>query len=424
VGRIGTGDIGHRAAGREALLLAALIAAALIAAAVSGCEPSTRSPVPTARPGTSAPGSSTGSFDASGVAIAVEPFATIAGAPLAMAAPKDGTGRLFVAAQDGQVWVVSRDGATSQAPTLDIRPLVTSGGERGLLGLALHPDFPDDPRAFVDYTDRNGNTVVASYTVDPSNPDRLDPGSAVDILHVGQPYANHNGGGLAFGPNGYLYVTLGDGGGGGDPQGNAQRLDTTLGKILRIDVDASSGGRRYGIPAGNPFVGDPFAHPEIWLYGLRNPWRLSFDRQTRDLWIGDVGQGAREEIDVARAGVAGVNFGWNRMEGSSCYGGSRDCDQSGLTLPVAEYGHDLGCTVIGGYVYRGAAYPILQGGYLFADYCKGTIWALDSAVTQLTPAIVVGQTDGSVSSFGEDADGELYLMNLHGTIGRVVASPR
>jgi len=405
-----------------------------LAIALVGC--STVSPAPTtstapstslaATGGSSVPATlptASGSvFDPTRIAITLRPVATVAGGPLAIAAPHDGSGRLFVAAQDGRAWVVDH-GTTGSTPLLDLRSLVTSGGERGLLGLAIHPSFPTDPRVFVDYTDLNGNTVVASYRLDPADASRLDPSSAAVILQVGQPFANHNGGALAFGPDGDLYISLGDGGSEGDPQGNGQKLDTMLGKILRIDVDHPSAGQPYGIPTGNPFVGNPLARPEIWLSGLRNPWRMSFDRTTGDLWLGDVGQNAWEEVDVARAGAGGLNFGWNTMEGNHCYQPAEGCDQSGLTLPVAEYGHDAGCVVIGGVVYRGSRYPMLQGGYLYLDFCSGRIWALDAAAAAPTPA-QVGVLSGQLAAFGEDQAGEVYLADLDGTISELVAGPR
>lgn len=351
-------------------------------------------------------------------AVALERFAEVPGRPLAIAAPDDGTGRLFVASQAGTIWPVAADGNVPADPMIDLGPFIVSGGERGLLGLALHPDFPTDPRAFVNYTDGNGDTIIASLALDPSNPDRFDPGTHRQVLFIDQPYANHNGGGVAFGPDGYLYLALGDGGAGGDPHDNGQRLDTLLGKILRIDVDAD--GREYGIPADNPFA-DAAGMDEIWHYGLRNPWRFSFDRENGDLWIGDVGQGAWEEIDVARGGEAGLNFGWNRMEGAHCYQDD-GCSQDGLALPVTEYGHDLGCTVIGGYVYRGEAFPVLGGAYLFADYCSGLIFAIDGETGSLTEPAHVGSVDGNASAFGEDSNGELYVTTLDGTIYRVTAT--
>ena len=318
----------------------------------------------------------------------------------------------------------SETGRSRPNSFLDISGAVSGGGEQGLLGLAFHPDFPDDPRLFVYYTDTSGDTRVSSFSVDPSNPDRADPDSEVQLLFIDQPYGNHNGGALAFGPDGYLYIGVGDGGSGGDPHGNGQKLGTLLAKVLRIDVDSTTGDQAYGIPADNPFVSTDSARPEIFALGLRNPWRLSFDRDTGDLWIGDVGQRAWEEIDVARAGTSGANFGWNRMEGSHCFRPSDGCDTSGLTVPVTEYSHDTGgCTVIGGYVYRGSAEPELAGGYLFGDYCSGTIWAIDPSGDAFREPTVVAESGATISSFGEDEAGELYVTDLSsGELLRVVAS--
>ena len=394
-----------------------LAAVALVAVA---CQP-TSTRTPSATPPTPSSGATqrgTTLPNAMDVAVALERFAEVPGGPLAITAPDDGTGRLFVASQAGTIWSVSADGAVLPDPMIDLGPFIVSGGEQGLLGLDLHPDFPADPRAFVNYTGENGDTSISSVSLDPANPDRFDVDSLRRLLSIDQPYANHNGGGTVFGPDGYLYLALGDGGAGGDPHDNGQRLDTLLGKILRIDVDAD--GREYGIPPGNPFA-DADGMDEIWHSGLRNPWRFSFDRETGDLWIGDVGQGAWEEIDVARGGAGGLNFGWNRMEGAHCF---RDegCSQEGLTLPVTEYGHDLGCTVIGGYVYRGEAFPVIEGAYLFADYCSGLIFAIDAATNSLTEPAQVGSSDGNVAAFGEDANGELYVTTLAGTIYRVTAT--
>ena len=296
--------------------------------------------------------------------------------PVDVANAGDGSGRLFVVEQAGVIRIV-RDGAILGQPFLDIHERIASGGERGLLGLAFHPDYPTDPRFFVDYTDVNGDTVVASYVVDPAAPDRADPASETILLKVTQPFANHNGGAVVFGPDGMLYIALGDGGSGGDPQGNGQRLDTLLAKILRIDVDDPTPGRPYGIPTDNPFVATSGAKPEIWLTGLRNPWRMRFDQPTRDLWIGDVGQNAWEEIDVARGGTGGLNFGWNRMEGFHCYAPASGCDQTGLTMPVTEYGHEDGCAVIGGVVVHDARQGKLNGRYLFGDACSDRVWVID-----------------------------------------------
>ena len=336
----------------------------------------------------------------------------------------DGSGRLFVAEQGGAIRVVDGEQLVA-APFLDLGDRILSGGERGLLGLAFHPDFPDDPRFFVNYTDDDGHTQIAAYRVDPN-----EPGRAIDeetrILTIRQPYANHNGGALAFGPDGYLYIATGDGGSGGDPHGFGQSLETLLGKIVRIDVDTPSGDLQYSAPADNPFVATERAKPEIWHYGLRNPWRMSFDRATGDLWIGDVGQSSWEEVDVARAGAAGLNFGWNRMEGNHCFRPQSGCEGPELTLPVAEYSQaDGGCTVIGGHVYRGAAQPALAGGYLFADYCSGIMWAIDAASDGPTEPFVVAETGISPSAFGEDEAGELYVTDISaGELLRVVGTAR
>jgi glucose/arabinose dehydrogenase len=362
-------------------------------------------------------------FDPAHVSVSVQPYAHVSGGPLAIVAPQDGSGRLFVATQAGRIWAV-KDSVTTKLPMLDISGRITSGGERGLLGIALHPGFPTDPRIYADYTDTNGNTVVSSFTLAPGSASSFDPGSERIIFRATQPFPNHNGGALLFGPDGDLYISLGDGGSEGDPLGTGQRRDTPLGKILRIDVDRSAGGRAYAIPTGNPFAGDPLSRPEIWLYGLRNPWRMSFDSVTGDLWIGDVGQDRWEEVDVVRAGVGGLNLGWSRMEGSHCYQPSTGCDQSGLTLPITEYGHDQGCAIIGGYVYRGSAFPILRGGYVFSDDCSGNVWAIPASATAPTKPVLVGKVDSGISAFGEDAAGELYVTNLDGTISKVTAASR
>jgi glucose/arabinose dehydrogenase len=400
-----------------ARVAAVVVAVVLVAVACQPTQPGIPSPAPrTLPPGeTARPSSPTASMD---FAIALERFADVPGGPLAIAAPDDGTGRLFVASQAGTIWSVAADGSVLPDPMIDLGPFLVSGGEQGLLGLDLHPDFPADPRAFVNFTGENGDTSISSISLDPANPDRFDVGSLRRLLFIDQPYANHNGGGTVFGPDGYLYLGLGDGGAGGDPHDNGQRLDTLLGKLLRIAVETD--GREYGIPPGNPFA-DADGMDEIWHYGLRNPWRFSFDRETGDLWIGDVGQGAWEEIDVARGDERGLNFGWNTMEGAHCFQDD-GCSQDGLTLPVTEYGRDLGCTVIGGYVYRGEAFSILEGAYLFADYCSGLIFAIDSEADGLVEPAQVGRSDGNVSAFGEGANGELYVTTLGGTLYRVTAT--
>jgi glucose/arabinose dehydrogenase len=424
--------------------LARLALAAVLIAACGSPQPQTpaASVTPTVTPnstalssgpsspsaGTSAPPSAPSGqaqpFDPAGVAVGLEPVVEGLEAPLGVVNAADGSGRIFVVEKGGVIRVV-RDGRVESEPFLDISGKVSRGGEQGLLGLAFHPEFPEDPRFFVNYTDEAGDTNVASFTVDSSNPDRADPGSEQRLLFVDQPYANHNGGVVAFGPDGYLYIGLGDGGSGGDPHGNGQKIGVLLAKVLRIDVDNTADGKAYAIPSDNPFVSRAGAAPEIFALGLRNPWRFSFDRATDDLWIGDVGQASWEEIDVIRAGTSGQNFGWNRMEGGHCFRPSEGCDQTGLTPPVAEYPHQPACTVIGGYVYQGSAQPALAGGYVFADYCSGTIWAIDPSTDGPTEPTIVGQTKAGITSFGEDESGELYVTDIRGgRLLRVVATPR
>jgi glucose/arabinose dehydrogenase len=317
-----------------------------------------------------------------------------------------------VVEQTGRIKIVTAKGRVSPDAFLDVSDRIVAGGEQGLLGLAFDPGFADNGRFYVNYTNGDGNTVVARYRVS-DDPDRADPGTAEVILTVDQPYGNHNGGHLAFGPDGYLYVGLGDGGSGGDPHGHGQNTETLLGAILRLDVSGSSG---YTIPNDNPFAGGggggnggSGGAPEIWAYGLRNPWRFSFDRTTGDLWIGDVGQEELEEIDRAPAGTGGLNFGWNVMEGDACYGSS--CDRDGLEMPVTQYSHDSGCSVTGGHVYRGEDHPILTGGYLFADYCSGLLWVIEAKGHKGEPKLAL-ETGRSVSSFGESEDGELFLVDI------------
>ena len=417
----------------------------MVPALVAGCGPSSTSvapspatsrlpasafpsasAVPSAGPGGGSPvgGSPQGSFDPARVTVTLDQVASIAGAPLAVTAAPGDSNRLFVTDKVGRVWIV-RDGKPSTMPLLDISARVSHGSEQGLLGFAFHPGYPGDPRFYVDYTNPAGDTVVAEWHVSGGNADRADAGSERLLLTVKQPFANHNGGAVVFGPDGFLYISLGDGGNGGDPLGNGQRLDTPLAKILRIDVDTTTAGKPYGIPADNPFLGTAGAAPETFLTGLRNPWRMSFDRETGDLWIGDVGQDRFEEIDVVRAGSSGgQNFGWNRMEGNHCYPSGDSCDKTGLTLPVAEYSHAFGCSVTGGTVYRGSASPALEGAYLFADYCSGNVWAIDARADRAATLTIVAQTSRPLSSFGEDASGELYATDLRGALLRVVGSAR
>ena len=330
-------------------------------------------------------------------------------APLLVVQPP-GDSRLFVVEQGGRILIV-RNGRVQPRAFLDLRGRVSRGGEQGLLGLAFHPKFQENGRFYVDYTNPAGDTRVVAYKVG-LDADAADPGSARVLLSVDQPYPNHNGGNLAFGPDGMLYIGLGDGGSGGDPEGNGQDLGTLLGKILRIDVDNPSGGRAYGIPDGNPFASRAGARPEIWHSGLRNPWRFSFDRATGAMWIGDVGQNRFEEVDRAAAGRGGLNFGWNAFEGLHRFPGG-NAPNGRVTAPVAEYSHAKGCSVTGGYVYRGPGAPALRGRYVYADYCSGRVWTVPATARRATPREITGRLGRSlqtVTSFGEDTAGRLYVI--------------
>ncbi len=354
--------------------------------------------------------------------LSIEPVIDSLTAPVDIAWRPGDPESLFIVEQVGRVRIF-RDGRLIERPFLDVGGLVQAGGEQGLLGLAFLPSG-EAGRFFVYYTDAEGQQVVASYDTDPGDPDVAVPGTATIWLRMADQFGNHNGGSLAFGPDGYLYIGTGDGGGAGDPLDSGRHLDTLLAKVLRIDVAGApaDGDPRYGIPPDNPFAATAGARPEIWLTGLRNPWRIRFDRATGDLWIGDVGQGEREEIDVARAGVGGLDYGWNLMEGTACFR-SADCDSTGLTLPVTEYDHDLGCSVTGGTVYRGEGSPALQGWYVFSDYCSGEFWAIDNARDGTEQPAIVAETDLSISAIAEDAAGELYATDLStGLLLRVTAA--
>ncbi len=357
-------------------------------------------------------------FDPANFGVDLEPVAEGFDQPVFVTDPGDGSGRLFVVEQTGRVRILE-GGAIREEPFLDLSALVSGGYEQGLLSLAFAPDYPKSGVFYVFYTDVEGDEQIARYRVSADDPNRADPESAQGVLSVADPYPNHNGGLLLFGQDGMLYVGLGDGGAGGDPEGNGQNRAAFLGKILRIDVANSSADEPYAIPRHNPYVGEAGTRPEIWAYGLRNPWRFSFDRATGDLYLGDVGQGDLEEIDFQAAGQGGANFGWDIMEGSRCFS-EDECSTEGITLPVAEYDHEFGCSVTGGYVYRGPSALALRGVYLFADYCSGNLWGLgrDAAGDwAMSEPIETGLT---VSSFGEDAAGELYVTDLKGGLYRVV----
>ena len=346
------------------------------------------------------------------------------------AAPGDNA-RLFVVEKAGAIRII--DLATHQVlptPFLDLTSEINPAGEQGLLGLAFHPDFDANRFFYVYLSNLGGDSEVRRYTAPVGTPNAADPASALIILRVDQPAGrtNHKAGWLGFGQDGFLYAALGDGGGAGDPSQNGQNTGTLLGKILRIDVDAddfpADTARNYGIPLGNPFAGGG-GLAEIWAYGLRNPFRNSFDRLTGDLYIADVGQGRREEVNVATAasgGGAGVNYGWDTMEGTLCFEPALGCTTGGLALPVLEYDHGQGCSITGGYVYRGGAIAGLQGTYFYGDFCQGFVRSfrlLNGQATERTewPLLNPGS---ELTSFGEDASGELYMTTLRGDVYRIV----
>jgi len=335
--------------------------------------------------------------------------------PVHLTAPP-GDERLFVTEQSGRIRIIVND-TVRAAPFLDITDKVASGGERGLLSVAFHPDYEDNGYLFVNYTDVAGDTRVERYRVS-ADPNRADPASARLILAVDQPFSNHNGGHILFGPDGMLYIAMGDGGDAGDPLGHAQNRGTLLGDLLRIDVDR---GDPYAIPASNPFVNQSGMRGEIWAWGLRNPWRIAFDRGTGLLYIADVGQGQREEINVVQASQGGLNYGWNFMEGTRCYR-EASCNSSDLVQPIHEYDHSDGCSITGGLVYRGSRIPALAGHYFYADYCEGWIRSFRYSSGDLVDArewFPAGSLN-RITSFGEDASGELYVLSGTGIVYRLV----
>jgi glucose/arabinose dehydrogenase len=335
-----------------------------------------------------------------------------------------GDSRLFIVEQDGKIWVLDTFGNRLPEPFLDIDGRVnSSGNEQGLLGLAFPQDYAQSGHFFVYYTKNNGgDTRVARFSRLADNANKADPNSELTIIEEDQPFSNHNGGCIKFGPDGYLYIALGDGGSGGDPQNNGQKKNTLLGKILRINVNNSSASEPYVVPADNPFVNDPAYRPEIWSLGWRNPWRFSFDRLTGDMWIGDVGQGAREEIDFEPAGTGGRNYGWRCYEGTQTYNTGGCLGASNYAPPIFEYNNpSQGCSVTGGFVYRGTQYSDLYGMYLHADYCSGRIWGTRRAANgSASTTQLANLSDYEYSAFGEDKDGEMYVALLGtGKIQRV-----
>ena len=338
--------------------------------------------------------------------------------PLYVTHAADGSNRVFLVEQVGKIWILN-DGIRSQLPFLDIANLISPSAltesftEQGLLGLAFHPEYPSNGTFFVNYTDQGGSTIVARYQVSPNDPNIADANSGELIFQLLQPYVNHNGGHIEFGPDGYLYIVLGDGGAANDPLGAGQNRRLLLGSMLRIDIDSAS---PYEIPPDNPFLDDPAALDEIWAYGLRNVWRFSFDRLTGDMYMADVGQNLWEEINFQPAdSVGGENYGWNIWEGNHLFAGGNAPNH---VPPIYEFSHSVGCSVTGGNVYRGEAIPDLQAVYLFADWCSGRIWASwrDHDLAWHTAELM--KTDMAISSFGEDEAGEVYLIDYGGTLYR------
>jgi glucose/arabinose dehydrogenase len=364
-------------------------------------SPSTTPPSPPSGPGT--PG--------------LQEIASGLVAPLYLTSPQDDD-RLFIVEKGGVIRVI-KDGVLLATPFLDLSDRVSGGPEQGLLGLAFPPDYASTRRFFVHYTDLDDDTHVSSFRVS-DDPDRADPASESVVLTVKQPAKSHNGGQILFGPDGLLYIGLGDGGSReGKDNGRGQSLDDLLGSVLRIDV---STGSDYTTPADNPFVGIVGARPEIWSIGLRNPWRFTFDRGTGDLYVTDVGESRWEEVNratVAEGAGRGVNYGWSRMEGRQCL--VEGCDQSGITLPLVQYGHADGCSVIGGYVYRGAALPALRGQYFYADFCEGWVRSVRAEGEPGEPVDWPSLRPGRhITSFGEDAAGELYIITVEGGVFKIV----
>lgn len=339
----------------------------------------------------------------------------------------DGSGRLFIVEQRGIIKIY-KSGQVLSTPFLDMRSRVVSGGERGLLGLAFHPGYKTNRKFYVFFTEAGtGDLIIAEYRASSTNANRASSTSFRRLLRIyHRTYANHNGGMLAFGPDGYLYIGTGDGGGAGDTANHAQSRKSLLGKLLRIDVNGTSGSLAYRIPPTNPYATSTIYRREIWSRGLRNPWRFAFDRSTGDLWIGDVGQNRYEEVDRALRSSGGgraANFGWHVMEGFACYYPSTGCDTSGKRLPLTVYNHTQGCAVIGGYVYRGSL-TILRGAYLFADLCSGKIWSVVAAGSSRQTPVLMDDTTLTFTSFGEAESGAVYLTAQNGNVYRVTATLR
>ena len=340
--------------------------------------------------------------------------------PVDLQHPGDNSNRIFVVEQAGVISVFPNNKAAAGKKTfLDIREKVDDGGnEEGLLGLAFHPDYKTNGYFYVNYTaTKPDRTVISRFKVSAPNPDQADPASEQVVLTFAQPYSNHNGGQVSFGPDGFLYIAAGDGGSGGDPHGNGQNKSALLGKILRIDVNKQANGKQYSIPADNPFAHNKSGfREEIYAYGMRNPWRFSFDAKNGRLWAGDVGQNSYEEIDIIEKGG---NYGWNSMEGIHCFEPKNGCNPSGLKLPIHEYGREEGISVTGGFVYRGPTLKELEGKYIFADYATRRIWALEHTNLSKPVNTQLMEADFNISSFGIDQDNELYMCAFDGKIYRL-----
>ena len=348
------------------------------------------------------------------LALTLRQVATGLESPVFLTAPA-GDQRQFIVERAGRIHIL-QNGTLLAVPFLDISARVSTSGERGLLSMAFHPQYASNGQYFIYYTDTGGDIVVERRSVSP-NPNLSDPTAALEIIRIPHPgFSNHYGGLVAFGPDGYLYLGTGDGGSAGDPPGNAQNLASLLGKLLRLDVSGATAGAPYAIPANNPFIGQTGRRAEIWAYGLRNPWRFAFDAGS--LYIADVGQGQREEVDISPVAQGGLNYGWNIREGTLCYNAA-SCASAGLAAPAFEYDHAVGCSITGGYVYRGVAIPELAGRYFYSDYCGGFL-------KSFVGAGVLEQTDwaiskvGGIVSFGRDADGELYLLGAGGGVYKII----
>ena len=351
--------------------------------------------------------------------LALAPFVTGLTNPLGMEQPDDGSGRLFIVEQQGVIRII-QNGSLLPTPFLDITSKVYFAGESGLVGITFHPGYAQNGHFYVNYVqivNSQRQSIISEYKVSSTDPNQTDPASERILLTVDQPpFDNHKAGQLAFGPDGFLYFGLGDGGSGGDPFGNGQNTQVLLGKLMRIDVNSTSGSLPYAIPADNPFVAGG-GRPEIWAYGLRNPWRFSFDTPTARLFLADVGQDAWEEVDLIQKGG---NYGWNTMEASHCFNPPSGCNTAGLILPITEYSHSEGNAVIGGFVYHGNGIPALQGVYVFGDFGTGKIWGLQETSATWTRTLLAS-TGKSISAFGRDQNGELYAVDYAGAVWKIVA---